>query len=125
MAQRRILLVENEPVLAEITSFRLELMGYVADHAATPEGVFAAIEANRPDLIMVDLLLAGDEGLHLADRLASDSRTAGIPVMAISSRADLDSVQRAFQAGVKEYLVIPYDPVVLEEKLERLVPLTS
>ena len=118
----KILLIENEPTLAEITAFRLELMGYRVEQVASGDKALEAIGHEPPDLIIIDLLLAGEDGFVLADRLASDEQTHGIPLMALSSRADLDDVQRAFSAGVKEYLVTPYDPSVLEQKLEKLVP---
>lgn len=118
----KILLIENEPTLAEITAFRLELMGYRVEQVASGEEALKTICHEAPDLIIIDLLLAGEDGFVLADRLASDERTHGIPLMALSSRADLDDVQRAFSAGVKEYLVTPYDPSVLEQKLEKLAP---
>lgn len=118
--RKRILLLEAEPILAEITAFRLELLGYQVDRASSANEAFDAIDQQRPDLIMVDMLLPGSNGYDVIDRLSNDERTTGIPVMALSSNADLDEVQRAFLCGAKDYLVIPYDPVVLEEKLEKM-----
>jgi PleD family two-component response regulator len=47
-------------------------------------------------------------------------QTSEVPVMVISTNSDLEDVQKAFNAGADEYLVIPYDPLVLEAKVERL-----
>jgi CheY-like chemotaxis protein len=48
-------------------------------------------------------------------------RTSQIPVLFVSTHADLDDVQKAYNAGANAYLVTPYDPAVLEEKIEHLV----
>ena len=55
------------------------------------------------------------------NRLSNDVRTGQIPVLFVSSHADLDDVQKAYNAGANDYLVTPYDPAVLESKIERLV----
>jgi len=55
------------------------------------------------------------------NRLSNDVRTSDIPVMVLSANADLDDVQKAYNAGADEYLVTPYDPFMLESKIRRLV----
>ena len=120
---KTVLLVLSEPTLGEITSFRLELKGYQVRRATTLTEAMAALERERPGLILVDLSLDTHDGLQLAERIGGDSRFADIPLVALSSSADLDEVQRAFAAGAEDYLVTPYDPVVLEQKVDRWLPL--
>ncbi len=117
----RVLLIEEEPTLAEITAFRLELLGYQVDCAATPLEVTAKLDAALPNAILLGLSLSGMDGIDLANRISNDERTHNIPIMALSAEADLTKVQRAFAAGAKEFLVTPYDPSVLEGKLERML----
>ncbi len=116
----RILLVEPEQVLAEITQFRLELLGYQVDAIDSGEKALAAIEKQKPDVIICDLTLPGMSGLELIERLASAQETSRIPIMAISFEADIESVQRAHKTGVVDYLVAPYQPTVMEEKVAKL-----
>jgi CheY-like chemotaxis protein len=71
-------------------------------------------------LIIVDTTLPGISGIDFINRLSNDVRTSEVPVMVISTNSDLEDVQKAFSAGADEYLVIPYDPLVLEAKVERL-----
>jgi len=70
--------------------------------------------------VIVDHVLPGMDGVEFINRLSNDVRTSEIPIMFLSTKADLDDVQRAYNAGADEYLVIPYDPIVLESKVERL-----
>jgi DNA-binding response OmpR family regulator len=74
-----------------------------------------------PSLIIVDQMLPGMDGVEFINRLSNDTRTNEIPIMILSTKGELDDVQRAYNAGADEYLVIPYDPMVLESKVERLV----
>ena len=117
----RVLLIEEEPTLAEITAFRLELLGYQVACANTAAEAAEKLAEGLPDAILLGLSLAGMDGIELANRISNDERTHGVPIMALSSDADLSKVQRAFAAGAKEFLVTPYDPSVLENKLERLL----
>ena len=118
---KSILLVESDPTLGDITAFRLELLGYRVERAADAAAAFEQVERERPDLILIDLMLPGISGFDATDHFKNDERTAHIPVVAMSSNADLDEVQRAFACGVQDYLVVPYSPAALEQKLERLL----
>ena len=115
-----ILLIEGDPTLLEITAFRLELLGYsVASYASAEQGI-EWLNAQLPSLIIVDHALPGMDGVEFINRLSNDTRTSEIPIMFLSTNGDLEDVQKAYNAGADEYLVIPYDPLVLESKVERL-----
>ncbi|MFT7643313.1 MAG: CheY-like chemotaxis protein [Pirellulaceae bacterium] len=119
----RVLLVEEEQVLAEITSFRLELLGYQVHTVGSAEDAIVHLQATEdlPHGIVVDLTLPGMNGIQLIERLGADEKTTKIPVMALSHEADLDAVQNAFVAGASDYLVAPYNPITLEDKVEEMV----
>lgn len=117
----RILLVEEDPTLLEVTAFRLELLGYEVVRQQSGEDALEWLAAELPTLIIVDQSLAGIDGVEFVNRLSNDVRTSEIPVIFLSVNADLGDVQKAYNAGADEYLVIPYDPTALEAKVERLV----
>jgi CheY-like chemotaxis protein len=117
----KILVVEEDELLAEITAFRLELLGYGVDRAQTGEAALERITDAAPDLIILDLYLPGMDGLELMNRLKSDPKTAEIPVLVFSTAGDLDVVGNAHAAGADDYLVTPYDPAVLQDKIARLL----
>ena len=125
MDSQTILLVEGDDILAEVTSFRLELLGYRVQHEASAEAALAYIEQSPPGLIILDLYLPGLDGVELVNRLKADDSTTKIPLMVFSVDADLTVVERAFAAGADDYVVIPYDPAVLQEKVARLLEDTS
>jgi CheY-like chemotaxis protein len=117
----RVLLVDDDATVAEITAYRLELLGYSVQATNSGEAALQAIEQQKPDAVVLDLKLPGIDGIEVTSRLSNDERTSRIPVIAFSSDADLATVQKAFGAGAKDYVVKPYDPVVLEQKLEKLI----
>src|SRR5262245_35372952 len=123
-----ILLIEGDPTLLEITAFRLELLGYVVESLDSAERAMDWLKDKLPSLIIVDHVLPGMDGTEFINRLSNDTRTSDIPIMFLSTGGDLEDVQKAYNAGADEYLVIPYDPMVLESKVERLasaVPQTA
>ncbi len=116
----QILLIEGDATLLEITAFRLELLGYEVVTLDTGERALEWLREKLPTLIIVDHVLPGIDGIEFINRLSNDTRTSDIPIMFLSTNGDLDDVQKAYNAGADEYLVIPYDPIVLEAKVERL-----
>jgi CheY-like chemotaxis protein len=116
----QILFVEEDPILMEVTAFRLELLGYEVVQQQSAERATEWLKDQLPTLIIVDHVLPGIDGIEFINRLSNATRTSEIPIMLLSTNGDLDDVQKAYNAGADEYLVIPYDPVVLESKVERL-----
>ena len=71
--------------------------------------------------MIVDLYLPGIDGIELINRLRSDNATAEIRVMVFSIDSDLNVVANAFAAGANDYLMTPYDPAVLQDKIAKLL----
>ncbi|MCG8450015.1 MAG: response regulator [Pirellulales bacterium] len=115
-----ILLMEEEPTLLEITAFRLELLGYKVTCMQSAESATQWLEENLPDLIAVGHL-SDMKSLEFLNVLSNDPRTSTLPMIYVSAGADLEEVQRAYNAGADEFLVTPYDPLVLEKKVEGLL----
>ena len=115
-----IQLIEEDETLREITAFRLELLGHEVVAMDSGSAATEWLAERLPDLVLVGHFLPDMSGVDLIDRLSNDLRTSEVPVMLLSPNAELEDVQKAFNAGADEYLVIPYDPQVLEQKLRRL-----
>jgi DNA-binding response OmpR family regulator len=116
----QILLIEGDVTLLEVTAFRLELLGYSVVTLETAERALEWLRENLPTLVVVDHVLPGMDGIEFINRLSNDTRTSELPIILLSTNGDLDDVQKAYNAGADDYLVIPYDPIVLEAKVERL-----
>lgn len=111
-----------DPVLRAVTVRRLELLGYQVtllpeDPAAAP--VVAADEGVHG--VLIDLDLPDGAGLRIVERLASEDATAALPVLGLATDTPQGLVEEAFAAGVADFLILPYDPLVLEAKAAGLL----
>lgn len=118
---KKVLLVEEDATLREIITFRLEMLGHNVVAHESGEAALAWLMDDLPDLVLIGHYLPDMNGLEMIDRLSNEVRTATIPVLVLSPNAELEDVQKAFNAGADEFLVTPFDPLVLERKLKRLV----
>jgi DNA-binding response OmpR family regulator len=117
----RLLLIESEPLLAEVTAYRLELLGYVVETVESQVQIWAAIDRLKPHAVILNIETEAVRPLELLEQFTSDTETAEIPILALSSHAELDQVERVWKNGARDYLVVPYDPVVLGQKVARLL----
>ena len=115
-----ILLIEEERTLLEITAFRLEMLGYRVIAFQKASEANAWLKDHMPHLIAVGNMTDMDS-VDFLEQLSNDERTNLLPTIYLSASSDLDEVQRAFNAGADEYLVTPYDPLVMEKKVEGLL----
>ncbi len=112
----------GDPLLRAVTVRRLELLGYAVatlpeDPAAAP---VAAADAGVGG-VLIDLDLRDGAGLRIVERLASDDATAALPVLGLAADTPQGLVEEAFAAGVADFLILPYDPLVLEAKAAALL----
>ncbi len=119
-----ILLVEEEPILREIATFRLELLGYQVVAWERADQANQWLQAQLPQLIVVGQV-ANTGSLEFLNQLSNEERTSEIPVVYLSTSSDLEDVQKAYNAGADEFLVTPFDPLMLEKKVQGLLPANS
>ncbi|WP_372722962.1 two-component system response regulator [Novipirellula sp.] len=117
----RILLVQSEPVLSELMSFRLQLLGYQIERVGTGGEAIDRIRTEPPHLVIVDTALHDGDGLEWLSRLRGEFGAEVFSVLVVSLDPSLETVERAFYAGAQDYLITPFDPVVLEQKIVALV----
>lgn len=119
--RKEVLLVEPEPIVSEVTAFRLELLGYRVICVASSEEAFIKINDSIPDLVITDLVLPGMDGMGLIERLTTDEATSDLRILVLSIDADLSRVQAAYNVGARDFIVVPFHPEVLEEKVSKLL----
>jgi CheY-like chemotaxis protein len=124
MAQK-ILLVEDNSGLADLLSVYLHSLGYETSWARTSaQGISKAL-AEVPNLIITDLNLPDMTGVDAAAILKQDPTTADIPIVLLTATAVGEWKDKAFNAGVAEYMVKPISLLELANVLRRLTPLNE
>ena len=118
---KEVLLVEPEPVVSEVTAFRFELFGYRVTCVESAEAAFGKINDSMPDLVITDLVLPGLDGMGFIERLTTDEVTSDLRILVLSIDADLSRVQAAYHVGARDFIVVPFHPEILEEKVSKLL----
>ena len=110
MSPAKLLLVEDDPALAELLEFRFENEGYQV--RSTPDGDEALILAAEdvPDLIILDWMIDGTSGIEVCRRLRRDKTTAHVPIIMLTAREAEDDRIRGLDTGADDYLTKPFSP---------------
>jgi CheY-like chemotaxis protein/tRNA A-37 threonylcarbamoyl transferase component Bud32 len=112
-----ILVVDDEHSNRELLRRRLERDGYAVLLAASGEEALAIVRREEIDLVMLDMLMPGMDGLAVLERVKADPMTRDLPVIVISALDSLPDIAHCIQAGAEDYLPKPFDPVILRARL--------
>ncbi len=107
--QGKILIIDDDPVIAEAMTLRLGHVGYTVHSATDGEAGLAAVETLRPDVILLDIALPDIDGFEVKRRLKAVPDLAGIPVVFVSANVKDWAKREAFAMGARFYLSKPYD----------------
>jgi len=116
-----ILVVDDNPINLKLVSDLLAFEGYRVQKAEDGEQAAASVEAEPPDLILLDVDLPGIDGLTLTKRLKSDVRTGDIIIVALTAFAMKADRQRAMAAGCDAYVTKPIDTRGLPGQVAQLL----
>jgi len=117
MKPKRILVVDDEPRVREMIEFRLRQYGFEVIQAANGREALAVASKEQPDLVLLDVMMPELDGFQVCSRLKQHEATQHIPVVMLTAKAEAKDVTRAFNSGAADYVVKPYDPVVLQQKV--------
>jgi CheY-like chemotaxis protein len=120
-AGRRVLVVEDHPANQLLVEAVLERAGYDVDLAGDAVEARARIAAARPDVILMDVQLPGQDGLSLARELKTQPSTAAIPVIAVSAHAMSGDQAEALAAGCAGYITKPIDTRTLAGQVRQFI----
>ncbi len=119
--KKRILIVDDEDDLRNMLKFRLEAMDYdVAEAADGQEGLDKA-RSDRPDLIILDLMLPKIDGFKVCRMLKFDEKYKHIPIIMFTVRAQEKDKQIGKEMGAEAYVTKPFDPDILLGKIRELL----
>jgi CheY-like chemotaxis protein len=116
--EQRVLLVDDEPAMRAVCRMNLELEGLSVIEAAEGREALALALRERPDLVLLDVMMPSMDGFEVARRLQSNPATDDIPIVFMTALAATDDRRRGFDAGAVGYVVKPFDPVYLGEKVK-------
>ncbi|MFJ5552192.1 response regulator transcription factor [Streptomyces sp. NPDC093225] len=114
----RVLVVDDDPTVAEVVTGYLRRAGHHVDHAPDGPGALAAAARHDPDLVVLDLMLPGIDGLEVCRRLRADRP---VPVIMLTARGDEDDRIAGLELGADDYVTKPFSPRELVLRVESVL----
>ena len=121
MACETVLVVDDERDILELVKYNLDKEGYQVTTVASGEDALLATRSRMPDLIVLDLMLPGVDGLEVCRRLKADPRTSGIPIVMLTAKGDEADVVTGLELGAADYVTKPFSPRVLTARIRAVL----
>ena len=109
----KILVVDDEEDILELVRYHLAKEGYHVQGAQTGEKALKTAKRETPDLIVLDLMLPGIDGLEITKALKNDEKTAHIPIIMLTAKGEESDIIIGLELGADDYITKPFSPKVL------------
>ncbi len=109
-AQTRLLVVEDDPDIALLLTHSLGRAGFAVETLASGAGALTAMRRRLPDLVLLDLMLPGLDGLEVCRALRADLATAAVPIIMLTARAEESDRIVGLELGADDYITKPFSP---------------
>jgi DNA-binding response OmpR family regulator len=120
----KVLVVDDDPVILELLRINFEIEGYEVLPAADGEQGLARARDEAPDVVLCDIMMPRLDGIELLTRLRGDPRTAHLPVVLLSAKAQKVEVDRGLSMGAADYVTKPFDPLELLDRVNAVLAKT-
>ncbi len=121
MTGKRILLVEDEAAIREMTAMALQRAGFEVQEAEDAQQAERVVTDNLPDLILMDWMLPGSSGVELARRFRRDDYTKAVPIIMLTARSEEDDRIRGLESGADDYVTKPFSPRELIARIKAVI----
>ena len=117
----RVLVIDDEAPIRLLCRVNLEAAGIEVSEAEDGKSGLEATRAERPDVILLDVMMPGMDGWQVFDQLLQDESTAKIPIVFLTARAELRDQARGLELGGVDYVTKPFNPLNLAPLIEDLL----
>lgn len=118
---KRILVVDDEPDIVELVSYNLKKDGYEIDTAFDGEGAFDKIKSSKYDLIVLDLMLPGMQGLEICRLVRNTKELSALPILMLTAKSEEVDKVVGLEMGADDYVVKPFSPRELAARVKALI----
>ena len=116
-----ILVVDDDPVILQLLQVNFEMEGFSVITAADGREGVERTRADRPDIIVSDVMMPRMSGLELVAELKGDPDTAAIPVLLLTAKAQQSDIADGLGKGADDYVTKPFEPLELVDRVNRLL----
>jgi two-component system phosphate regulon response regulator PhoB len=117
----RVLVVDDEPDIVELVRYHLEKAGIECVHASDGGAALRLVRERRPDVLILDLMLPGMDGLEVCRALRRDPATARLPIIMLTAKAEEVDRVVGLEVGADDYVVKPFSPRELVARVGALL----
>lgn len=117
----RIVLAEDDPQIARLTSFKLEKEGYEVIWEKDGGAAFESIKSNLPDLVLLDIMMPVMNGYQVLKKMKEDDDIKNIPVIMLTAKGQERDVVTGFEMGAEDYIVKPFRPAELTARIKKIL----
>lgn len=119
--KKRILLIEDEEDIAALIKLQAEISGYKLHVEVDGINGFLAIEREKPDLVILDIMLPGQNGLDVCRKMKNNPALKAIPVIILSAKSEELDVMLGLELGADDYVAKPFSPKVLFSRVKAVM----
>ena len=121
MKRSRILVVEDEESLLKLESILLSSKGYIVTGVMDGRSALEEIKANKPDLVILDIMLPVIDGFEVCRRVKEDPETSHIPVLILTAKKNIQDMEHGQQAGCDAYITKPFKSAKVLDMVHELL----
>lgn len=121
MSQEKIVVVEDEPDILEVFSYNLKREGFEVATSLDGSSGLKLIQQSMPDLVLLDLMLPGMDGLDICRHLKSDVKTQNIPIIMVTAKGEESDIVLGLGIGADDYITKPFSPKELVARVKAVL----
>lgn len=121
MSKEKILVVDDEEDILELVKYNLEREGFQVHCAKSGEKALKKALEDPPELIVLDLMLPGIDGLEVARRLKKNQRAASIPIVMLTAKGEESDIVTGLELGADDYITKPFSPRILVARIKAVI----
>lgn len=117
----RIIMIEDEEDIASLIKMQAEISGYKIQVIADGKEGYSLIEKEKPDLVILDVMLPGENGLDICRKIKGNQETKSIPVIMLSAKGEEIDIVLGLELGADDYVPKPFSPKVLFSRIKAVL----
>lgn len=121
MSKAKILIVDDEEDILELVRYNLNREGFHTLCAASGEAALEQVRKERPDLIVLDLMLPGVDGLEVARRIKGNADLRSIPIVMLTAKGEEADVVTGLELGADDYIIKPFSPKIMIARIKTVL----
>ena len=120
-SKKSILIVEDDEDIQQLVGYNLIQAGFQVEYADSGEEALGKIKKQYPDLILLDIMLPGMDGIEVCKVLRTENETAEIPIIMLTAKGEETDIVEGFELGADDYITKPFSPKILLSRIKAVL----